>query len=105
MTVEESLNELRGLKGEVLDNLTNMADQLASTDDMGFDALLAIAKTTGKVELLHKAFAQLQKMPDSPDKAESMLDLLDEIELRLAVLSQPEQRIDAEPQQAEANQS
>jgi hypothetical protein len=94
MTTGESIQSLHGLRGQVLDNLGNMADQLANTSDMGFDALLAIARTTGKPELLSKAFELVQKMPDSSEKAESMLDLLDEIEVRLAVLTQPEQPVE-----------
>lgn len=87
MTSEDSLKQLRELKTQVTDTLSGMAEQLADSRVMSFDALLGIARTTGKAELLSKAFAKCEEMPDSPEKAEAMLLLLDEIETRLGVLS------------------
>ena len=91
MDTKRNLETLNGLRGQVLDSLTGMTDQLVGDDSMGFDALIAIARSTGRSEFLVKAYEQCQKMPDSPDKANALLDLLDEIEVHMAVLNEPEQ--------------
>lgn len=94
---EETVQLLQSLKEQALDSLIGVADQLADDDQMSIDALLAIARTTGRVKLLSKALEKCRQMPDSPDKADLLLELLNEIESQLAITATPE------PDQQETN--
>jgi hypothetical protein len=83
---DNSLNQLQTLRTNVLDSLSGMADQLADDDLVGFDALIAIARTTGRPEMLIKAYQKAQKLPQDRNTADAMLQILEEIEVMIAGL-------------------
>jgi len=84
MENEQSTATLQALKSKILDDLGGMTDQLVGNDIIGFDALFAIARNTGNVELLGKALEKCEAITDQSDKADALLELLGEVEMRLA---------------------
>lgn len=80
---DETAKQLQSLKNQALETLAGMADQLADNDDVGIEGLLAIVHNTGRVELLGKILEKAKNLPDPSQKAQALLDLVDEIELQL----------------------
>ena len=85
MTPQESVDKLEAIREQILNNLTGMTDQLVDDNNLGFDALVAIARATGKVDMLEKALKKCEAIEDPLDKTNALLELLNEVEVRLAV--------------------
>ena len=82
--------KLEDLKSKILGDLTAMSDQLVDNDDVGFEALLALGRSTGNVNFLEKALKKAETMDDSLSKSDALLDLLDEVEIGLRQPPEPE---------------
>lgn len=83
MALTDEHARLEALRANILDSLSSMADLLADSDDVSLEALMAIARSTGNVQILEKVLQKTQSLEDSSDKADALLGLLDEVELRL----------------------
>lgn len=97
MAPNDEQAKLEALRTKILDNLSSMGDTLASSDDVSLEALMAIAHSTGNVTILEKALQKVQDIENGSDKADALLGLLDEVELRLS-----EQEIGEEEQPSDA---
>jgi hypothetical protein len=82
--MQPDVNKLDQLRNQILDNLVSMSDQLAVSDNISYDALIALGRSTGKPEFLEKAYQKINSIEDQSEKADAFLDLLDEVEVQLS---------------------
>jgi len=82
MTPEE-VNTLKGLKHNLLDQLTQLSDHIADDDDASYELFINLARDTGNPVLLSKAYNKIQKIEDPKEKVGAILQLLDEVEVQL----------------------
>jgi|GEM_PF-3885798 len=86
MQNDEALTKLEDLRKRILSDVSGMADQLADSDTVDYDALLSIARTTGRSEFLDKALARCEQMEDADEKMQSLLDLLDTVDVQIGLM-------------------
>jgi hypothetical protein len=99
----DNTKKLEELRTKIIDDLGAMSDELAGNDAVSVDALVSIARTTGRPELLEKAVVRAEAIEDGPERADALLDLLDEVDAQLN--SQVEDESDQGTDQAKDNQS
>lgn len=83
MADDNHATQLQDLRSQIVTNLADMSGELASTDAIDLNTLLVIAHSTGRPDLLQAAHARIQKIADPSEKAERLLDLLDEVDYLL----------------------
>lgn len=81
----ETATKLRDLRANVLQELVGLSDQMVDDEDVSYDILLTLARTSGNQLLLEKAFRKIQAIEDPKQKSDALLDLMDEIEAELSV--------------------
>jgi len=86
MQNDETLTKLKDLRQRILSDVTGMADQLADSDAVDYDALISLARTTGRSEFLEKALARCEQMEDADEKMQSLLDLLDAVDVQIGLM-------------------
>lgn len=92
MSPEDKAKKLQELRTKVVDELASMSDQLATNDALGYEALIAIARNTGRTELLEKAIEKAHSIEDSAERADVLLELLSEIEGQISDLQAPQEQ-------------
>lgn len=97
MVPEQTDNGLQDLRANVLNELVGLSEYMADDQEVSYELLITLARNTGRDDLLQKAFQKIQKIEDPKQKADALIDLLDEIEIRLAPA--PEEDDLAEEQQ------
>lgn len=76
--------KLQQIRDKIINDLGGMSDQLAGSDGVSIEALIAIARSTNKPELLDKAVEKAEAIEDASERADALLDLLDEIEAQIS---------------------
>ena len=101
---DDTNQKLEQLRTKILDDLAGMSDQLVSNDTIGFETLLAIARSTGKIVLLEKALQRAETIENASDKAGALLDVLDEVDFQLNLAETPERDDTSQPDTAHESQ-
>ncbi len=86
MQGDETRHKLEALRQRVLNDISGMADQLANGDDVDYDSLITLARTTGRMEFLDKALERAQSIENRDEKMQSLLDLLDAVDVQLGLM-------------------
>lgn len=80
----EDKDYLQELRTKVLDSLVAVSDSFADDENVGYDVLIALARSTGNSKLWGRAYEKAMSIEDPKQRGDAMLVLLDEIELSLA---------------------
>jgi hypothetical protein len=94
MQNDEAKNKLEELRERVLGDISGMADQLASGENVDYDSLLTLARTTGRMEFLDKALERAEAIENPDEKMHSLLDLLDAVDVQLGLMNYDDDQAD-----------
>ncbi|HVX58845.1 MAG TPA: hypothetical protein VG964_03905 [Candidatus Saccharimonadales bacterium] len=89
--------DLQALRSNILEQLVGMSDVLLDSDSTGYEALIALSRSTGNIDFLKKAFQKIDSQESGQEKADALLDLLEEVDFLLSRPAQPEE----EPQETD----
>lgn len=86
---DDQHDKLQQLHTSVINELLTLTDHMADDDDVSYQLLINLARTTDNPTLLYKAFEKVKKMEDPKNKTDALLEVLDEIEVQLNLSAQP----------------
>lgn len=79
----ESKKTLEDLREQIIDSLGSLTDVIVNDDSMDYSSLLAIARTSGRTNLLPVAYQKILKIEDPKEKSAALVELLDSVDMEL----------------------
>lgn len=79
----DSNQALTELRQEAISTLIPLIDQINGAPDKKFELLITAARSAGDTQLLKKALESAKQLEGDDQKAEAVLDVLNEINLNL----------------------
>jgi hypothetical protein len=108
MSDEDRNNTLVGLKDDILNSLAAVSDQIINADNLDFETILVLARSTENTNILRAAVEKAKKIEDPVDRLNASLAVIDEIDFQLSKASgtehpandnNQEPNVDNQPQQ------
>lgn len=88
MNSDQNTN-LQKLRGDILNELVGLKDYLIQSNDVSYEMILTLVRATGDSSLLELAFKKAQQIEDARQKADALIDILDEVEVSLSSSTPP----------------
>lgn len=88
---DHQLVQLEEYRAQALEELMKLSNFLVSDESVGYDSILALARSTNNTELFGRALEKIRSIEDEQERSTALLTYLDEIEYEIGegALSQP----------------
>lgn len=102
---DQRLQQLEEYRAQALEKLASMGEYLINSEDIDYQAVISLARSTKDANLLGKALDKINNIEDQRERSEALLFFLDEVEYEIAddpsVSAQP--KVSAENANGESN--
>jgi len=78
--MDEQFSKLQDVRTRILNDLVELSGELADTDSLDVESMIALAQATGKLEVYNKALDKVESISDASEKADALLVLLGNVE-------------------------
>ncbi len=80
---DQQLVQLEEYRAQALEELMKLSDFLVSDENVAYDSILALARSTNNPELFGKALEKIRSIEDEQERSTALLTYLDEIEYEI----------------------
>ena len=81
---DQRLQQLEEYRAQALEKLASMGDYLINSEDVDYQAIISLARSTKDVNLLGKALDKINSIEDQRERSEALLLFLDAVEYEIA---------------------
>jgi len=96
---DQRLQQLEEYRAQALEKLASMGEYLINSEDIDYQAIISLARSTKDANLLGKALDKINSIEDQRERSEALLLFLDEVEYEIAddpsVSGQPKDQTNA----------
>ena len=81
---DQRLQQLEEYRAQALEKLASMGEYLTSSEDIDYQTIISLARSTKDANLLGKALDKINAIEDQRERSEALLSFLDEVEYEIA---------------------
>lgn len=81
---DQRLHQLEEYRAQAIEKLAGMGEYLINSEDVDYQAIISLARSTNDVNLLGKALDKINSIEDPRERSEALLLFLDEVEYEIA---------------------